>query len=79
MAQTIISGFQTALEIMSGIFILYSVYSIRKYIRKGLKPQQINQTNLALHSGAFLLYILSLPVDDTFEFIWMHRLDQNSY
>jgi hypothetical protein len=38
-AQTIFSGFQTALEIMSGIFILYSVYSIRKYIRKGLKPQ----------------------------------------
>lgn len=50
----------TLLQLMSGCFILFSVFTIRRLIKKGLRPYALNERNLALHAAAFLLYSVGL-------------------
>ena len=59
-----------------GIFILYAVFSIGKYMRKGLRPAQINAKNLYLHTVTFLLFTLGLIVEEAFFLIWV--IDPNA-
>ena len=66
------------LEIVSGFFILYAVFEIRKYIKKGVKPSQINWRNLTLHATAFLLYTISLCIDNVFQVIYYYSSPTNT-
>ena len=60
------------LEIVSGIFILYAVFRIRKYIKKGVKPSQIDWGNLTLHASAFFFYTIALFINNIFEVIYFY-------
>lgn len=57
---------QYLLLIVSGLFTLYAVYYIKWYISQGLKPKQINEKNLILHSTAFIAYLCALIFDAAF-------------
>jgi hypothetical protein len=56
----------TFIQVVSEVLILYAVFNIRKYIKKGLKTSQINEQNLLVHATAFLLFTLALIVEDIF-------------
>jgi hypothetical protein len=55
-----------AIQIVSGVFILFAVFAINKIMKKGLKPSQIDSKNMALHTGAFSLYLFGLVIDSIF-------------
>ena len=57
------------LQTMSGVFLLYAVYMIRKFLKKGIKSEQINERTLALHAFAFGLYMISNVVYYVFQMI----------
>ena len=67
------------LQIISGIFILYAVAKIRKVMLKGLKTQQINEKNLALHAATFVLYLLAISVDAVFFFNYQFKGTFDAY
>lgn len=50
-------------EVISGFLLLFAVYKIRKYLKKGLKSSQINECNIALHAVCFGLFTLGVIVD----------------
>lgn len=56
----------TILELASGGFILFSVFTIRRFIKKGLQPYQLNERNLALHAAAFSFYTVGLIAQTCF-------------
>lgn len=56
----------TFLQLASGGFILFSVFTIRRFIKKGLRPYQLNEQNLALHAVAFSLYTVGLIAQTCF-------------
>lgn len=51
------------LQIISGIILIWSVISIRNFLKSsGQSVQQIDIKTLLLHSSAFALYIISVVV-----------------
>lgn len=68
----------TILELASGGLILFSVFKIRRYIKKGLKLYQINEKNVALHAAAFSIYVVALLAQSFFfaaaEFLTGHKI-----
>ena len=59
---TILLILGTLLELTSNCFVLYSVFSISRYIKKGLRPYYLNQRNILLHAVAFSLYSVALII-----------------
>lgn len=53
-------------DVVSGIFLLYAVFIIRSHLRNGLQSCQINGRNLGLHAACFLIYVISLIVEQVF-------------
>jgi len=54
------------LQIIIGFVILYAVFSIRSFIKKGLRISSINERNLIWHAAAFALYTAALIVEAVF-------------
>jgi hypothetical protein len=65
-----LSVVNTVIQAVTAGFILTAVGKIRKFMHKGLSASQINEKNLAVHAGAFVFYIVSLVLNDVFNFIY---------
>jgi hypothetical protein len=57
------------MQLISAFLLLYAVFTIRKYIKKGLKADQINEKNMILHAASFFLLGVGLVVENVYYII----------
>ena len=58
------------LQIVSGIFLGYAIFTIRKFLRKSGSKTDVNTTTLAIHSISFGLYMVSIVIQNVFYVIY---------
>lgn len=64
--QTYCMFFELLLQIVTGFVILYAVFAIHSFIKKGLRISSLNERNLLWHAAAFVLYTIALIVETVF-------------
>ena len=65
-------------ELVSGSYLLVAIMIIRKFIKKGIRSEHLNNKLFVLHALAFVLYIMSIMVHVFFQSLYMFKPDLNN-